>query len=59
MEKARELLSEKEADWMEVYRDTGIPFYWLRKFKRGVFKNPSVNRVQFLYEHLSGRKLAL
>lgn len=41
----------------QLYRDTGIPFYWLKKFSSGEFQNPSVNRVQFLYETLSGRKL--
>ena len=37
--------------------ETLIPFGWLQKFCAGTFKNPSVNRVVFLYEHLSGTKL--
>lgn len=56
MQRALELL-KKRGDLMGVYDETKISFYWLRKFAAGDFKNPSVNRVQFLYEHLSGKKL--
>lgn len=41
----------------EIHDETGIPFYWLRKFIGGEIDDPSVNRVQILYEYLSGRKL--
>lgn len=47
----------KEADLMILYRDTGIPFYWLRTLAKGRYKNPSVNRVQFVYETLTKTKL--
>lgn len=47
----------KERDLFEIYSETKIPFYWLRKFAAIEFKNPSVNRVQFLYEHLTGNRL--
>lgn len=47
----------KEQDLLKVYSDTKISFYWLQKFVAGGFKNPSVNRVQFLYEHLSKQRL--
>ena len=36
---------------------TGISYYWLKKFSANEFANPSVNRVQFLYEFLSGNKI--
>lgn len=36
---------------------TGVPYYWLRKFSSEKIANPSVNRVQYLYEKLSGNKL--
>lgn len=51
-------LVEKE-NLLALYTDTGISFYWLRKFASGQFANPSVNRVQFLYEKLSGKKLSV
>lgn len=47
----------KEKDLLEVYSDTKVSFYWLRKFVAHEFKNPSVNRVQFLFEYLSKQPL--
>ena len=47
----------KTANLIKVSYETGIPFYWLRKFKEGAYLNPSVNRVQNLFEHLSNTKL--
>lgn len=47
----------KTKDLLEVYAETRISFYWLRKFVACEFKNPSVNRVQFLFEHLSKQPL--
>lgn len=35
----------------------GISYYWLRKFKSGEIPNPSVNKVQHLYEELTGKSL--
>ena len=49
----------KEQDLLTVYSETGISFYWLRKFSSGEFKNPSVNRVQRLYEFLKGQPLSV
>lgn len=40
-----------------IANTTGINFFWLRKFIGKEIKNPSVNIIQKLYEHLSGRKL--
>lgn len=47
----------KGRDLLDVYSETKISFYWLRKFAAGCYKNPSVNRVQYLYEHLTGTRL--
>jgi len=55
MMKTVELLQKR--DLFEVYSETKISFYWLRKFVALDFKNPSVNRVQYLYEHLTGTEL--
>ena len=44
-------------DLLAIYNATGLSFYWLRKFASGEIRNPSVNRVQYLYEHLSKKKL--
>lgn len=48
-------LSQKSA--FELYRETGLHPHWITGVQSGKFKNPSVNRVQFLFEHLSGTKL--
>ena len=55
MQQTSDLL--RNQDLLKVYEETRISFYWLRKFASGSFRNPSVNRVQYLYEHLSGTKL--
>ena len=48
----------KERELVDVHVETKIPFYWLRQLRSGSpSQNPSVNRVQFLYEYLSDRKL--
>lgn len=52
-------LEQKGATIISIYNDTGIPYYWLKKFSAGEFQNPSVNRIQKLYEYLSGTKLNL
>lgn len=47
----------KEKNLLEVYSETKVSFYWLRKFAACEIKNPSVNRVQFLFEYLSNQPL--
>ena len=44
-------------DLMIICAETKISFYWLKKFAAGTYKNPSVNRIQFLYEHLTSSNL--
>lgn len=51
----RRLLNDR--DLLQVHRETLIPYHWLLKFHKGTFNNPSVNRVQYLYEQLSGLKI--
>ncbi len=58
-EKTRELLRLRPAThtFAAIEEATGIKESWLRMFNRGKIENPSVNTVQSLYEHLSGKKL--
>lgn len=56
-EKTRQLIADDPRDYLEIYRDLGIPFHWLRTFAEGKVGGPSVNRVQYVYEQLSGEKL--
>ena len=59
LEKTRDLLKQDPRGLLDIYNETGIPFYWLKKFASGGFGNPSVNRVQFLYEFLTQDELQL
>ena len=40
-----------------ICRELGLPYSWFRQFKDGRIASPSVNRMQFIYEKLSGKKL--
>ena len=53
------LLEQDQRTLFQISKDTGVPFYWLRKFSAQDIQAPSVNRVQFLYEKLSNKKLAI
>lgn len=46
-----------EVTLLKIYDDLGIPPGWVQKLMDGTFRNPSVNRIQALYEYLSGKKL--
>lgn len=55
--KTEKLLRDDGRSMPEIFKATGVPYYWLVNFAAGSYKNPSVNRVQFLYEKLTGKKL--
>lgn len=42
---------------IDIHKASGLPFYWLKKFSAGEIRDPSVNKVQKLYEFLTKRKL--
>jgi hypothetical protein len=41
----------------EVAEACDLNLSWLSAFARGEIEHPSVNRIECLYEHLTGRKL--
>lgn len=51
------LAAKRDKDYMILWSETGIPYFWIRKIANGEIKNPGVNRIQYLYEHLTGKKL--
>lgn len=53
------LKQRRDKDLLIVWRETGVPYFWLRKLASGRIPNPGVNRVQFLYEYFTGKKLEL
>lgn len=52
-----QLLNGESISLPKVAQDTGLPYDWLLKLKNGHIPNPSVNKVQTVYEYLSGSKL--
>jgi hypothetical protein len=53
LRRTRALLLRREI--LEVHVETKIPYYWLRKLRSNEpLRGANVNRVQFLYEYLSG-----
>ncbi len=59
MAKVQALLKADERPLLKVFEDTKIPYYWLRTFASGGYKNPSVNRIEKLYEYLAGKHLGI
>ena len=57
MTKTKELMDAHSLTIVELHVASNISYYWLMKFSAGKFKNPSVNRVQYLYEFLTGTQL--
>jgi hypothetical protein len=51
------LKSKRDKDLLEIWKATGVPYFWLRKLASGRISNPGVNRTQFLYEYFTGKKL--
>lgn len=56
-ERARQLLMDDERSLLDIHKQSGLPFYWLRKIHSGTIPDPSVNRIQFLFEFLSNTEL--
>lgn len=44
---------------LEIYRRTGLKPTWLKMIANGDTAGPSVNRVVYLYEFLSGSTLTI
>jgi hypothetical protein len=57
MVKTLTLSQADKRDLLSIHKDTNLPLYWLREFRAGRIKNPSVNRIQSLYEHYTGKPL--
>lgn len=53
----RKLVCNDPRTQEQLARDLDIPFHWLRAFMAGVSKSTGVNRVQYIYEKLSGHKV--
>jgi predicted transcriptional regulator len=43
--------------WPALAQDIGCTYTWLAQLDKGLIKDPSVNKIQKLYEKLSGKPL--
>jgi len=60
MTEVKRLIRERgDVTLLQIYDATGVPPGWIQKLMSGVFPNPGVNRIQKLYEYLSGKKLTV
>lgn len=57
MRETRTMLKNRAQSLPDISKESGIPFYWLRKFLWNEIRDPGVNRVQLLWEYLAKRKL--
>lgn len=57
MLRTMQLLQTTDKRQHEIYRDTGIQPNWLSRFATGGIPDPSVNRIEALYNYLSGTTL--
>lgn len=56
-EKTLKLLEISEFTTQQIADGSSLPYDWLVGIRYDRIKNPSVNRIQKLYEFLSGKKL--
>lgn len=52
-EKTLELINKDGVSLGELSKRTGISYDWLNKLKRGTIQDPSVNKIQKVYENLA------
>jgi hypothetical protein len=58
-EQTLELLIASELTLLDISMQADLPYDWLVSIRYDRVKNPSVNRVQKLYEFLSGKPLTV
>lgn len=51
------LLKESTFNLFEISEKTSLNYYWLKKLYYNKLKDPSVNKIQILYEFLSDKKI--
>lgn len=59
LEKTLALLEKCDKPAHVIFAETGLPFYWIKDMQVGKSGDPSVNRIQYLYEYLSSQELSV
>lgn len=57
--RTRSLLQSTKESYLAIYDATGLNPNWLSLLSTGRMKDPSVNKVQRLYEYLSKKALTV
>lgn len=57
--RTRSLLQSTTESYLTIYNATGLNPNWLSLLSMGRMKDPSVNKVQRLYEYLSKKALSV
>lgn len=56
--KTRELLKQTSVPVMDIHKETGLSYHWLNQMKYSKHQvDPSVSKIEKLYEFLSGKQL--
>ncbi len=53
----RKLINENERPYVLLAGDLKVPAIWLKKVADGDIENPGLNRIEYVYEQLTGKKL--
>ena len=53
----RRLVNDDERPLVILAGEIKVPAIWLQKFADGRISNPSVNRIEYVYEQLTGSAL--
>lgn len=60
LNKTLDLLRQTERDsWHDLARTSGATYAWIAQLHAGNIKDPSVNKIELLYNALSGKKIKL
>ena len=59
LQRTRDLITDSDKTHMQICIATGLQVNWISGIATGRIKDPSVNRIQKLYEYLAGSKLAI
>lgn len=58
-EKTVQLLRETKKTQKQIAEETGLGYWWITTLSQGKVQDATVNKVQKLYEYLSGKKLVV
>lgn len=58
-DKTMKLLEQDVRSLRQIAKEVKLPYDWLVGVRYKRIKNPSVNRIQKLYEYLSGQRLSV